>query len=312
MGRHFVILINNFEIERMLNEMLLLQTSEACNSNPPSASSFSPDHDVIIPKNWGSILEGESDFGKALGDSSRFISLSMIQEPFLISLCRKNGIAFIREESIDYLRQLIQKMLTLFISAVPEVTGGDPSAVLNDTVAAAVCEHFGLPIVGAATLSYYKEEDDMEFIQNALKTGVDAAQGNVWGLFIAEVTASFRQNRELASSLALMRRLVETDRASVRDPTVASTAAFICYKLDDNTFRYMMSFLLTKDQDSSKMDRNISTELFDDDISDNWNTDLFPTLGEHSSWVWLTARMDLQLLNDFVKCLSMDPMHMES
>jgi hypothetical protein len=224
----------------------------------------------------------------------------LIQEPFLISLCRKNGIAFIREEGIDFLRHLIQKMLNIFIAAVPEVTGGGPSAVVNDTVAAAVCEHIGLPIVGTATLSYYKEVDDMDFLQNALKTSVDAVQGSVWGLFIAEVTAPIRQKYELASSFVLMRRLVETDRASVRDPTVACTAAFICHKLDDNTFRYMMSFLLTKDQDSSSPDWEISTELFDDDISDTWNNCFSSSVGERSRAVGLVTQILLSWINTYM------------
>jgi hypothetical protein len=232
---------------------------------------------VIIPKNWGSVVEGESDFRKIVNDTSpRMFSLSFLQEPYLMALCRKNDVAFIREESIDYMRDLIQILASRFIAAIPEVTSA-PSAVLDEKVAAAVCEHLGLPIAGAAILPYFTEVDDMECLRDRLKNSADAVFSVVWALVGAEMLASARKQQELAFSLVLMRRLVETDRANVADLTVASTAGFICHKLDLNTFRYMMSFLLTKDEASAKTGK----ELFDDDIDDSWN-ESFPSIGEQS------------------------------
>jgi hypothetical protein len=200
-----------------------------------------------------------------------------------MALCRKNDVAFIREESIDYMRDLIQTMASKFIAAIPEVTS-DPSAVLDDKVAADVCEHLGLPIAGAAILPYFTEVDDMECLRDRLKNSADTVFSVVWALVGAEMLASARKQQELAFSLVLLRRLVETDRASVADPTVASTVGFICHKLDLNTFRHMMSFLLTKDEASAGRGK----ELFDDDIEDSWH-DPFPSIGE-------TSRTEQQLI----------------
>ena len=74
-----------------------------------------------------------------------------------------------------------------------------------------------------------------------------------------------------------MRRLTDTGRASMKDPQVASTVGFICYMLDDNTFRYMMSFLLTSDK--SKTTDDCEKVMFDD-IDDNWSTDFEDKIGK--------------------------------
>ena len=61
---------------------------------------------------------------------------------------------------------------------------------------------------------------------------------------------------------------------------MANTVGFICHKLDDDTFRYMMGFLL---------EGNISTDvkgrkLMFEDIDDNWSNINYDTIGT-SFWL---------------------------
>ena len=124
----------------------------------------------------------------------------------------------------------------------------------------------------------------MDTLQNALKNSVSAVQKRMWDLFITSALAAQRQHQKLAYSLVFMRRLIDTDRACVQDPSVGTTIGFICHLLDDNTFRYMMKFLLAKDEDASSLTKRIKNVVwFNSDISDSWNTSFPDTIGMYST-----------------------------
>jgi len=250
-------------------------SSSSSSSNSKASSKLVPSGEFEVPRYWGSPLEGCDDLSTALdefiGNEPRFTSLSLIREPFLMAICRKNGIALIKEDCLEYLRQVIKNFVE---TAVTTCSNADE---LTAETAVMTCEKMGLPVLGATTFQYLPAVDLFNDLGVAKESSTDNIHAKFWNGFRTNVLAPWREVKELSYSLALMRRLVDTDRASLKDPTVASTVGFICHILDDDTFRYMMSFLLTRDA-SSNESCGVGKKLMLEDIEDTWNTNFEDTL----------------------------------
>jgi hypothetical protein len=232
-----------------------------------------------VPRYWGSPLEGQEDLGSALEKylkgMPRVASLSLIREPLLMSFARKSGIAFITEDALEYIRQVMKKIIV----AAVEAAAATDETVLTLQLATRVCEKIGLPVLGAETIQYLSESDVLGDLARYQRDSVDAIQLNFWKLFKKEVLATWKCNQELSYSLVVVRRLVDTGRANVKDPTVASTVGFICHKLDGNTFRYMMSFLITGESSNKSY---VGRKLMYEDINDNWSANFEERIG---TWI---------------------------
>ena len=63
-------------------------------------------------------------------------------------------------------------------------------------------------------------EDLTDYIESTKKS-LEVVQGKFWDAFITTVQAPHRQVKELGVSLVLMRRLIESNRATIQDATVS-------------------------------------------------------------------------------------------
>lgn len=210
---------------------------------------------------------------------SRLVSVAMLLEPYFMNLCRKNGAIFIREEGTNFMRQIIQSFVhTAIAKAAPRAAANNSNHVVDARLAASVCSEIGLPFFGADNLSFILDEivpqqNELSLLQASQRSDPQLKAKQAWHLFSSALRLPLRRHIELANSLCLVRRLIDTERASVANPSEANTVAFLCCKLDENTFRHTMSFLLARGSHSEETTGPRKKLMWDDgDISDNWDS----------------------------------------
>lgn len=222
-----------------------------------------------IPQYWGSVLEGSVNpaaaYDAAFGQGTRYASIAMISEPYVMALFRRGGATGVSRDAVSEVKKLLMDYIVKCCNST-ETNNGliGPNDVKN------ACRRFGFRLMGGNAIAPCSHVD---FVAHMKETG--KKEGVAWDVFSHALTSIRLVPFTSVYTFAAMKKLLDAGRATFSESNSQnpSPIAQACSSLDSYLFRYLLSFLAMKPR-KQKYCKNVKLFTDDDDIFDNWDNEV--------------------------------------